>query len=241
MTDAVHLASRAGSFLTGAPSWISIATLVEVGQTNVTTPITSLPTYGTWATLGIWTNIVVVDAAGVSQTYTSADDYSAAFYQQASLNNIIRAVSERANPTQISIKTLPGTINGGNTNPRTSTFVTDAGYNANFGSAYNNQSNAIYIIDIATEKAHAWETAGDETNDNGYTLLGALNGVRVYDYNEVLSDYVENGNAQYDAFFGPMGGAAFDYIVTAVVNTANNSNRNTILTETLTLPASLVA
>jgi hypothetical protein len=241
MTDAVHLSTRAGSFLTGAPSWISIATLVEVGQTNVSTPITSLPTYGTWATLGIWTPVTVVDATGTSHTYSNADDYSAAFYQQASLNNIVRAVSERANPTQISIKTLPSSINGGNTNPRTSTFVADAGYNSNFGSAYNNQGNAIYIIDIATEKAYAWDATGNETNDYGYTLLGALNGVRVYDYNEVLSDYVENGVAKYDPFYGPMGGDYWNYIVTATVTTAGGANNNTILTETLTLPASLVA
>jgi hypothetical protein len=261
MTDRVNGRVAQGSFLTGAPNWFSIATIVDVAQTNVTTPMTDLPGWQTYATLGVWTNVTVVDGNGVAQTYSSDEDYAYAFYQQASLNKIISAVSARVNVTQWSVKKLPNSINGHNLVPSSSSFFGEAGYsspsyNQNFGSAYNSNNDRVNVIDIATEKSLAWASEGysnynlgnnsstnvaNETNDFGYRLDVALNGLQVYDWDEILNSYTVNGVARNDPFWKQNGGSVYDYIVWANINTTDSTNRNTLISQSLYLPASDLA
>lgn len=258
MTNAVNQASRGGSFLTGAPSWFSIATLITVGETNVKTPIVDLPGYQTWATLGVWTPVTVIDPYGASYTYNNIDDYQYDFYAQRNLDLIIRAVSQRANPTQISVKQLPSNINGNNINPNSSSYFGQAGYwNTNggthMGDNYDGTGYTVYIIDVAFEKSLAYGSEGysnyvsnnfdgagrpGENNDTGYALDKAINGAKVYDWDEVLNDYTYTTD---DELYLPMGGAAYGSVSVAHINTSGNNNCNTLVASGPRLPGVFTA
>lgn len=190
MTDAVNYGSRAGSFLGGKPNWISIATLVPVEQTNVTTPVRDLPGYNTYATLGIWTNVVVKDGMGDVQTYSDIHSYRQAYFRQQNLNWLVRKVGERTNVTQVSVKEQPASVNGVAINAHTSPFFGENGYTNNagaqvFGSNYNATGYTVYLVDMAVEHTHAWDAQGFanygsntpmESNDDGYSLQMAIDG-----------------------------------------------------------------
>lgn len=258
MTNAVNQASRGGSFLTGAPRWFSIATLVTVAETNVKTPVIDLPGYQTWATLGIWTPVTIIDAYGDSYTYNNIDDYEYDFYAQRNLDLIIRAVSARANPTQISVKVLPGSINGSSINPNSSSYFAEAGYwNTNggtlMGNNYDGTGCTVSIIDLAFEKTIAWGAEGysnylttnlsddtgrpRENNDTGYALDKALNGTKIYDWDEVLSDHNYTSN---DELYLPMGGAQYGDVSVGHINTDNNAYCNTLVASSPRLAGTLV-
>ena len=202
MTDLVNGNRKAGSFLSGQPQWFSFATIVPVAQTNVDTPVIDLPGYQTYATLGIWTNVTVVNGAGTAVTYSTLNTYLDAFYKQRNMDNLINTFSGRGNPVQIGLKVLPSSINGAAINANTSVYFAQAGYYNNngtvssvFGSAYTT-GNVITIVNVSTEKNNEWETYGngnyagtsyDNTNLNGYgilssnTLYGGLDGLLAYD------------------------------------------------------------
>lgn len=241
MTNSVNQAARAGSFLSGKPNWVSIATLVDVAQTNVTTPLTDLPGYNTWATLGVWSNVTVVDGSGLAVTYDNLDDYSVAFYQQVNLNALVTKFSERANVAQVSVKVLPSSIMGVNVNAHSAPYFADSGFNSVMGSAYNGTGYKITLVDIATEHAYGWDNTGDESNDNGYTLIGAFNGLKAYDYDNLLDDSNVNGtDYTYDPYYTSMGGTQWDYICTGAFRTAT-SECNTVFATSYSLPASDIA
>lgn len=212
MTDQVNGNSKAGSFLSGQPQWFSFLTIVPVAQTNVDTPVVDLPGYQTYATLGTWTNVTVVNGAGTAVTYSTLNSYLDAFYKQQNMNTLIATFGARGNPVQIGAKVLPSTINGVTVNANTSTYFAEQGYVDNaggnvFGSAYTT-GKTITVVNISTEKNNEWEiygqgnysnTAADNTNANGYlitgsnSLYGGLNGLLAYD---TQSAQVLSGSAQ---------------------------------------------
>lgn len=192
MTDRVNGNVRGGEFLTGNMDWFSIATLVPLWQTNVDTPVVDLPGYQTWATLGTWTDVTVVDGEGIAQTYTNLNDYLDAFYKQANLNLLINTFAGRANPVAVSVKLLPSSINGNAINPYDSEYFADANYTNYsgghvFGSGYDNTGYDVYIVNLASEKVNLWTDGGNGTNVGGYSLLsdntpdGGLNGASCFD------------------------------------------------------------
>jgi len=203
MTDMVNGAVRAGEFLTGNMDWFSFATIVPVGQTNVTTPVVDLPGYQAYVTLGSWVNVTVVDGTGTAQTYSTLNSYLDAFYMQRNLNSLISTFAGRANPVAVSVKTLPTSINGTAINAHTSVYFGQAGYlngtgTSVFGSAYTT-GKTIYIVNLATEKTLLWSGTGDGTNANGYNILasnsiGGLDGLAVYDTQsaQVLADSTQS-------------------------------------------------
>lgn len=199
MTDQVNGNARAGEFLTGDMNFFSVATIVPVAQTNVRTPVVDLPGYQTFATLGTWTNVTVVNGAGSAVTYSTLNSYLDAFYKQANMDILLRSFAQRGNPVVVSAKVLPTSINGGTINANTSAYFGQAGYaNAdgtnggdNFGSDYTT-GNVITIVGIATEKADLWTAGASETNASGYSLLAALDGVSCFD---TQSSQVLSGSA----------------------------------------------
>jgi hypothetical protein len=256
MTDSVNRASKAGSFLTGKPNWVSIATTVPVAQTNVTTPVRDLPGYQTWATLGIWTTVTVIDGDGMSQDYTNVGDYRVAYFDQLNLNTLISTVGSRSNVTQVSVKQLPASINGTAINPRSSVFFADAGYhdmagNTVFGSDFNSTSRQVYIVDVALEHDHVWgaynfsnygTSTPMETNDDGYQLGVAINGLKAYpeDQNNVPSS--DAGTS--DPYYYSMGYDINDTDGPAVAFwdvSGNSAGTNVLYLVGSTLPGSLVA
>lgn len=201
MTDKVNGNARAGEFLTGNMDFFSVATIVPVAQTNVDTPVVDLPGYQTFATLGTWTDVTVVDGAGDAQTYTSLNDYLNAFYKQANMDILLRTFALRANPVVVSVKVLPSSINGSTINAHTSSYFEEAGYNNLlddnvFGSAYTT-GKTITIINLASEKASLWTDGGNNTNVGGYNLMTGLNGVSCFDTqgSQVLADSGTDSNS----------------------------------------------
>lgn len=188
MTDQVNGNARAGEFLTGNMDFFSVATIVPVAQTNVRTPVVDLPGYQTFATLGTWTNVTVVNGAGSAVTYSTLNSYLDAFYKQANMDILLRTFAQRGNPVVVSAKVLPSSINGATINANTSVYFGQAGYanldgsngGDNFGSDYTT-GNVITIIGIATEKSGLWTAGASETNVSGYALLAGLDGVSCFD------------------------------------------------------------
>lgn len=194
MTDKVNGNARAGEFLTGNMDFFSVATIVPVAQTNVDTPVVDLPGYQTFATLGTWTDVTVVNGAGSAVTYSSLNSYLDAFYKQKNMDILLNTFGLRANPVVVSVKVLPSSINGATINAHTSAYFEDAGYNNLddnnvFGSAYTT-GKTITIVNLATEKSSLWTADGNDTNTGGYNLMSALNGVGCFDTqgSQVLND-----------------------------------------------------
>ncbi len=188
MTNQVNGNARAGEFLTGDMNFFSVATIVPVAQTNVRTAVVDLPGYQTYATLGTWTDVTVVDGSGTAVTYSTLNSYLDAFYKQANLDVLLRTFALRGNPVVVSLKTLPSSINGATINANTSVYFGQAGYanltgtngGDNFGTDYTT-GKTITIVGIATEKNSLWTAGAAETNASGYALLAALDGVSCFD------------------------------------------------------------
>lgn len=255
MVDIVNSVTRAGSFLTGKPNWISIITLNPVEQTNVNTPIRDLPGWNAFATLGVWTDVTVRDGNNESVTYTSSSQYRKAYFRQQNLNWLIRLVGSRVNVTQVSVKTMPNTINGVTINPHTCAYFNEAGYvnmsNAHvMGSDYNDTGYTVYVVDIAVEHSHAWSLTGfanygtgvpANTNEDGYSLINALDGNTSYPENQ--NDVNSSNSDSNDPFYYTM---AYDIDNTNGpqhgywdVNTS--SGCNTLIAMSDVLPGTLVA
>ena len=263
MTDKVNGNYKAGSFLSGQPQWFSFATLAPVGQTNVDTPVVDLPGYQVYATLGTWTNVTVTNGAGVPTTYSSLNTYLNAFYQQQNYNILVNTFAGRGNPVQVSISTLPATINGGAINPNSSTYFANAGFYNNiagsvtsvFGSSYNATATyPVYIINVSTEKNNIWEAYGynnyntgtaDNTNNQGYLILGnnaafgGLDGLLCYDNqsSQALSGSTNSSAAAVNSTF------ATTNTVAPYVNTFNTSSAslvNTMASLSGILPGGLI-
>jgi hypothetical protein len=201
MTEKVNGAVQAGEFLTGNMDFFSIATLVPMAQTNVTTPVDSLYTQQGYST---WQPVVVVDGSGTAVTYSTQSAYEDALKKQSNLNLLLQTFAQRVNPVAVSISAQ--TVS----DPAAATAF--AGYlNATtFGSAYSS-SATVTTVKLATEKTGQWNvSSASESNDNGYQLLAALQGLAVDD-------------------------VAANVLTTNVFETVNSTNRNTIAVRALVL------
>lgn len=171
MTDKVNGGVQAGEFLTGNMDFFSIATLVPMAQTNVTTPVADLYTQQGYTT---WQNVTVINGAGTAITYSTQASYEDALAKQANLNLLLQVFAQRVNPVAISI------TSASDSNPSTTTY---AGYlnGTSFGSSYSS-TKTVTTVKIATEKTGYWNVStAAESNDLGYQLLTSLDGVPVQD------------------------------------------------------------
>lgn len=187
MTDKVNGGVQAGEFLTGNMDFFSIATLVPMAQTNVTTPVADLYTQQGYTT---WQDVTVVNGAGVAITYTSESDYEDALYKQNNLDMLLQIFALNVNPVAISVSSQ--TVG----NPSTTSAF--AGYlnGTTFGDDYSS-SMTVTTVKIATEKTGYWNVSAlAESNVLGYQLLTALQDVPVDDLNTpILSASVFNTEA----------------------------------------------
>lgn len=200
MTDKVNGGVQAGEFLTGNMDFFSIATLVPMAQTNVTTPVSDLYTQQGYTT---WQPVTVVDGSGTAVTYSTEANYADALIKQANLDLLLQVFSTRVNPVMVSVSAA--TV----ANPAAATYT---GYqNATaFGSAYSS-SATVTTVKLATEKTGQWNVNSDaESNENGYQLLTALQGLAVQD-------------------------VAANVLTTNVFEVNNSTNRNTIAIRALVL------
>jgi hypothetical protein len=173
MTDKVNGGVQAGEFLTGNMDFFSIATLVPMAQTNVNTPVADLS--GIQNLYTTWQPVTVINGAGVSVTYSTEADYQDAFNKQANLNALLRAFALRVNPVAISVSAT--TVS----NPYTTTAFSGYLNGSVFGSDYTS-SSTVTIVKVATEKTGYWNVSNEaESNELGYQLLTAINGVPVDD------------------------------------------------------------
>ncbi len=187
MTDKVNGGVQAGEFLTGNMDFFAIATLVPMAQTNVTTPVADLYTQQGYTT---WQNVTVINGAGTAVTYTSEADYTDALAKQANLNLLLQVFAQRVNPVAISVTAQ--TVS----NPSTTSAFAGYSNGVTFGDDYSS-SMTVTVIKIATEKHGQWNvSAAAESNENGYQLLDALNGLAVTDLDTpILSAAVFNTDA----------------------------------------------
>ena len=173
MTDKVNGGVRAGEFLTGNMDFFSIATLVPVAQTNVVTPVADLYVQQGYS---VWQSVVVTDGSGTAVTYSTQASYEDALAKQSNLDLMLRVFAQRVNPVAISLSTLTGV------NPSTTTAFSGFSGGGVFGDDYTSTALTITTIKIATEKSGQWNvSSAAESNDNGYQLLTALNGLTVLD------------------------------------------------------------
>jgi hypothetical protein len=174
VNDKVNGNSKAGEFLTGNMDFFSVATLVPMAQTNVTTPVALLYTQQGYST---WQSVTVVDGAGTAQTYSNQSDYQDALNLQANLDLLIRLFAQRANPVAISVSSVS------DSDPATTSY---AGFAASthFGSHYTS-TMTVTTVKFATEKTSLWlaTAAADSATPNadGYQLLAALDGIAIAD------------------------------------------------------------
>lgn len=187
MTDKVNGGVQAGEFLTGNMDFFSIATLVPMAQTNVTTPVADLYTQQGYTT---WQNVTVIDGSGTPVTYSSQADYEDALAKQANLDRLLQVFSTRVNPVMVSVTAQ--TVS----NPSTTTAFAGYSNGTTFGDDYSG-SMTVTVVKLATEKTGQWNVSAlAESNENGYQLLSALNGVAVTDLGTpVLSAAVFNTQA----------------------------------------------
>jgi hypothetical protein len=172
MTDKVNGGVQAGEFLTGNMDFFAIATLVPMAQTNVTTPVADLS--GIQNLYTTWQPVTVVNGAGTPVTYSTQATYEDALVKQANLDLLLQVFAQRVNPVAISVSAA--TV----ANPSTATY---AGYlnGTAFGDTYS-ASATVTTVKIATEKTGYWNvSSAAQSNELGYQLLTALNGVTVQD------------------------------------------------------------
>jgi len=220
INDQVNGGGHAGEFLTGNMDFYTIATIVPVAQTNVTTPVNFLYTqqgYSTWQPVTV---TAIVNGVPTPVTYSNQSDYQDALIKQQNLDLLTRLFAQRANPVAISVTAV-------STSGPASLGLSNYSYSGNFGSAYSGTSTVNYVR-FATEKSGTeyltngatvgglWlvsgTTAGADTNDVGYQLLDALQGVTIQD---LASPALQNSYTTFE--------------------TLNSTNRNTIASKGLFL------
>jgi hypothetical protein len=185
MTDRVNGGTVVGDFLTGHMNFYTIATIVPVAQTNVTTPVQDLYTTGVYT--GTWSNVTVVDGNGVSQSYISQSTYLDAYYKQRNFDTFSKTFAGRANPVAISVTNV--TVTGSNTtitafNSTLFSFSNISALTNQFGSTTT--ATNVNLIRYATERDSTWlvDYSGTaDSNSYGYQLLGTngLQGVQIFD------------------------------------------------------------
>jgi hypothetical protein len=168
--DKVNGASLAGEFLTGTMNYYTVASLVPMAQTNVTTPVAYLYTQQGYS---VWQPVTVYDGNNVAQTYNTQSAYQDAYNQQANLDYLVKAFATRANPVALSVTTVV------NANPST-IGLTGYSYSTNFGSGYSSSTN-VTSVKFATERGSLWLVSGTTTglddNVDGYQLLDTLQAI----------------------------------------------------------------
>lgn len=177
MTNQVNGGVQGGEFLTGKMDFFTISTLVPVAQTNVNTPVGDL--YQISST--VWSPVTVVNGAGAAITYSTRNDYIAAWEKQKNLDTLLKVFAVRANPVAVSVSTAT---------------VADPSADG-FGNDYSS-SMTVATINVATEKSGLWytsgqgnyDTAADNTNYLGYMLAATMQGVAVYDTAGALDEPV---------------------------------------------------
>ena len=154
MTDKVHGGVHGGEFLTGKMDFFTIDTLVSLDQTNVDTPSADL--YQISAS--VWTPVTITDGHGVALTYNNKSDYDDAYDMQQNLNKVLAAFAIRANPVMVSVSVSNYSVTGV------------------FGGNFTGNAD-VAQINLATEKSGLWLVDVAETNEAGYGLDVALDGV----------------------------------------------------------------
>lgn len=170
----VNAGSRGGEFLVGNLHFFQIVTVVPSYPTNVKTPLAQALAARNWTSLSAARTITVVDGNGDSVTYQSDAAYTSAFNKQNNLDTLIQVFATRANPVLVNVTSAAVADGNGAT-------VLTGGVNAvDFGSTYNGAQQG-YFVNLAVERSPAWlvSTATADTNEAGYQLLNALNGVPV--------------------------------------------------------------
>lgn len=187
MTDKVNGGVQAGEFLTGNMDFFTIATLVPMAQTNVTTPVADLYTQQGYTT---WQNVTVVNGAGTAVTYSTQASYEDALYKQNNLDMLLQIFGLNINPVAISVSTTTAA------NPSTTSAFSGYLNGSTFGDDYTT-SMTVTIVKLATEKTGYWNVStAAESNALGYQLLTALQDVPVDDLNTpILSAAVFNTQA----------------------------------------------
>ena len=221
VNDQVNGGVHAGDFLTGKMDFFTIATVIPVAQTNVTTPVSYLYTqqgYSTWQPVTVTASVNGVPTA---ITYSTQSDYLDALKKQQNLDLLIRTFAQRANPVALSVTAVASVSNPA------AMSLSGYSYSGNMGSAYSGTYTVNYVR-FATEKSGTeymtsgatigglWlvsgSTAGADTNAIGYQLLDALQGVTVQD---LASPILANGYT--------------------TIETLDSTNRNTIAAKGLFL------
>ncbi len=204
--DLVNGGTKGGDFFAGKTDFFTIATIIPMAQTNVTTPVSLLYTQQGYST---WQSVSVTDGAGTVQTYASQSAYQDALVKQQNLDLLVRLFATRVSPIAMSVTV------GSSTNPA-AIGLTGYSYSTNFGSGYTTNPTPVTYVKFMTDKTGMWlvsgSAAGADTNAVGYQLLDTLQGVVVQD----LATPVLNSSF---LFF----------------ETLNSTNRNTIAVFSATL------
>jgi hypothetical protein len=178
--SAVHGDVKPGSFLTGAPNFFTISTVVPTYPTNVKTPLNLVLASLNATALSSTYSVTVVDGYGAAVNYTSNATYTDALNKQANLDLLIKTFAVRANPVMISVSYASVNLS------TTSTVLANGVNGVTFGSAYTgvNASVPVYTVNLATEKSSVWlvsstPTGSNTNNTTGYQLLDAVQGLVV--------------------------------------------------------------
>jgi hypothetical protein len=233
MTDRVNGRTGVGEFLTGNMDFFTVATIVPVAQTNVTTPPQDLYNNNGSST---WQSVTIVDGAGTSQTYATQSTYIDAYVKQQNLDTLVKSFAGRANPVAVNVVNVTVTSSNATVTAINSGLFSFSNLNVattKFGTAtYATQVN---FIRIATEKTSAWlvDTATADGNATGYQLLGTngLEGVTVYDLQDSGSggkfsnNNVLSGSTAQAATSSPYGSYT---LYTNTVETSTGTSYNTL-------------
>lgn len=226
MTDQVNITTKQGDFLTGQMDFYQIATIVPVAVTNVSTPVQDLPSYQTFATTSVWSNVAVVDGNGVTQTYTSEATYLDAYYKQMNLNNLVEGFALRGNPVSVTVVSIPVTSSASaNLTSYFGQFCNISNVTGVFGSATT--ATQVNLVSLTSERTAYWniDTTTPDGNLTGYQLLGTngLQGRVAYDTvsSQVLVGSVAGSNevTENTGSVGPVYKNIFDSATPASYNT----------------------
>lgn len=194
MPTQVNGSSRAGEFLTGSLDYFTILTMVPCFPTQVKAPLNDVLRSLNATTLSASKSITV---AGV--TYITDATYTDALAKQSNLDTLINVFSTRANPVVVNAYVVSTTTAG------TRPYV---GYSVDttFGSAYDAVTQDLYTVKLVGERSGAWYVGAqgnykqadgvtaitaNNTNQDGYLFLTALDGVAITD---IAADAVLNVN-----------------------------------------------
>ena len=187
MVTQVNGSSRAGEFLTGSLDYFTLVTVVPCFPTQVKAPLSEVLAALNATALSSTKSITV---NGV--TYTSNTTYTDALAKQSNLDTLINVFSTRANPVVVNAYVIPSVANVG--------AVTFAGYSVgtSFGADYDSVTRDLYTVKLVSERAGSWfvgaqgnykqadgvtAITANNTNQDGYLFLTALNGTPITDLN----------------------------------------------------------